>query len=99
MKYEQAAHSDLDAIKDLLASYGLPANDINVHFENFIVAKNLNNLIGVGGWEAYKEVALLRSFAVSTSHQGLGVAEKILKLVEEQVANSGVRDLYLETSA
>ena len=97
MKYEQATHFDLDAIKDLLESYGLPANDIKGHLENFIVAKESNDLIGVGGWEVCKDVALLRSFSVKASHKGLGVAEKIFKLVEEQAVNSGVRGFYLLT--
>jgi len=97
MKFEQATPFDLDAIKELLESYGLPANDIKGHLDNFIVAKESNVLIGVGGWESFKEVALLRSFAVNTSHKGLGIAEKILKLLEEQAANSGVKSFYLLT--
>jgi amino-acid N-acetyltransferase len=97
MKFEQATPSDLDAIKDLLASYGLPANDINSHLDNFIVAKESDVLVGVGGWESCNEVALLRSFAVNTSHKGLGVAEKILKLLEEQAVNSGIKGFYLLT--
>jgi len=97
MKIEQAKPSDLDTIIDLLESYGLPANDIKGHLDNFIVAKESNVLIGVGGWESCKEVALLRSLAVNTSHKGLGVAEKILKRLEEQAANSGVKAFYLLT--
>jgi N-acetylglutamate synthase-like GNAT family acetyltransferase len=97
MKFEQATPSDLDAIRHLLESYGLPANDIKGHLDNFIVVKESNVLIGVGGWESCKEVALLRSLAVNTSHKGLAVAEKMLKLLEEQAANSGVRAFYLLT--
>jgi len=97
MEYEQAIHSDLDAIKDLLESYGLPAGDFKDHLINFIVAKESNEIIGVGGYETSKEYALLRSFAVKTSHKGLGIAEKIFKLVEEQALNSGVKGFYLLT--
>jgi len=97
MEYEQAIHSDLYAIKDLLESYGLPAGDFKDHLINFIVAKESNEIIGVGGYETSKEYALLRSFAVKTSHKGLGGAEKIFKSVEEQAINSGVKGFYLLT--
>jgi len=97
MEYEQATHSDLDAIKDLLKSYGLPTGDFKHHLINFIVAKQSNEIIGVGGYEACKEYALLRSFAVKTSHKNLGVAEEIFNLVKEQAINSGVKGFYLLT--
>lgn len=97
MKYEQARHADLDAIRELLESYGLPTNDIKGHLENFIVAKDSDKVIGVGGWEACKEFALLRSFAVNANNKGSGVAELILKLVEERAINSGIRGFYLLT--
>ncbi len=97
MKYEQATDFDLNAIKCLLEYYGLPANDIKNHIGNFIVAKEFNELIGVCGWEVCEEVALLRSFAVKTSHKGLGIAEKIFKLVEKQAISSGVIGFYLLT--
>lgn len=97
MKYEQAIHSDLDAIKHLLESYGLPSSDLKDHLSNFIVAKESNELVGVGGYEMCKEYALLRSFAVNESHKGLGIAEDIFKLVEKKASNSGVKSFYLLT--
>lgn len=97
MKYEQALPSDLDAIKNLLESYGLPSSDLKNHLGNFFVAKEFNELVGVGGYEACKEYALLRSFAVNASHNGLGIAEDIFKLVEEKATNSGSKSFYLLT--
>ena len=97
MKYEQAIHSDLDAIKNLLEFYGLPSNDLNDHLSHFIVAKESNELVGVGGYEMCQEYALLRSFAVTESHKGLGIAEHIFKLVEKKAANAGVKSFYLLT--
>jgi N-acetylglutamate synthase-like GNAT family acetyltransferase len=97
MKYQQALHSDLSAIKELLESSGLPANDIEAHLVNFIVAKESNKVIGVGGWETCNEFALLRSFSVNKNHKCLGVAERILTLVEEHIVSLGVRGFYLLT--
>lgn len=95
MKYEQAAYSNQNAIKELLESYGLPAGDFKNHLGNFIVAKESNEIIGVGGYETCEEYALLRSFAVKASHNDLGVAERIFKLVEAKAINLGVKRFYL----
>ncbi len=97
MEYEQARPSNQDAIKHLLKSYGLPTSDINDHIGNFIVAKESSEIIAVGGFEICNEHALLRSFAVKTSHKGLGIAEQIFNLVEEQAIKSGIKAFYLLT--
>lgn len=98
MRYEHAVVSDLDAIVNLLETYELPSTDIKDHLGNFFVAKESNQLVGVGGYETYKEYALLRSFAVYESHKGLGIAENVFNLLEKKAASSGVQSFYLLTN-
>ena len=97
MEYEQAKSSNEESIKNLLESHGLPASDINDHLGNFIVAKESSEIVGVGGFEICNDYALLRSFAVNSSHKGLGIAEQIFNLVEEQAIKSGIKAFYLLT--
>ncbi|MFT6390296.1 MAG: N-acetylglutamate synthase-like GNAT family acetyltransferase [Cellvibrionaceae bacterium] len=45
MTYEQAIHSDLDTIKNLLEFYGLPSNDLNESHRGLTTAEHVFKLV------------------------------------------------------
>ncbi|MCW9048324.1 MAG: arsenic resistance N-acetyltransferase ArsN2 [Gammaproteobacteria bacterium] len=97
MNYRDAADLDIKQIENLLRECGLPYNDLTSHIENFIVAEKRSIIIGVGGFEIYGEVVLIRSLAVSPEYRGIGVGGKIYALLERKVSNIGLKKLYLLT--
>lgn len=98
IEYRQAAKSDLADIKALLVNHDLPASDLSRHLENFVVACDDGRLVGVGGFESCDDFGLVRSFAVSPSFEGKGIAGKIFDIVRENALNQGKSALYLFTT-
>lgn len=98
MIYRDACLSDTEDIKELLDSYDLPSIDIEEHLLSFVVAKSNGKIIGVGGFERCEEFGLLRSFAVSPSQTGRGIADHIFHLVREKTLECGIEQLYLLTT-
>ncbi len=99
MKYRKARNADLVEIQGLLKGFKLPANDLLEHIENFYVAENTSGIVGVGGYEEYGDIGLVRSFAVHSSYQGERVAENIFDLVKESALRKNIRELYLLTTS
>lgn len=98
MQFRNAINTDLVEIKNLLESSNLPANDLSEHIENFFVAEHTTGIVGVGGYEEYGELGLIRSFAVQPSSQGEGIAESIFDLVKEKASSKKINALYLLTT-
>ncbi len=98
IEYRQAKQTDQNEIESLLNFYELPASDCAPHLDNFIVALESGELVGVGGYESCGDFGLLRSFAVSADHKGNGVAESIFNIVYEHAAKQGKTTLYLLTT-
>ena len=92
-----ASPSDLPAISALLATAKLPAADVAEHLGNFVVAESGGAIVGVAGLEIHESLALLRSLAVSTSHQRHGLATSLCDLLEAEAARRGIEYLYLLT--
>ncbi len=82
----------------LLDSYDLPASDFQDHIENFVVAERNGTIIGVGGFESCENLGLLRSFAVSDSEIGRGIAGQIFSLVKAKAMDFGISRFYLLTT-
>jgi amino-acid N-acetyltransferase len=98
MKIEFANTIDETDIKQLLAQSDLPHEDITpAHLSHFLVARENDQLIGVIGVEWLKEVALVRSLAVSTNHRRQGIAGQLVDRIEAQAINQ-VTALYLLTT-
>jgi amino-acid N-acetyltransferase len=89
---EPASHSDLPAVRDLLARLQLPLDEIDDHVQTMIVAREEGQVVGTASLELYAEGALLRSVAVDPARQGrrLGrqLTEAALRLAESRGADT-----------
>jgi amino-acid N-acetyltransferase len=81
----------------LLASEKLPTDDLPQTLENFVVAKQGEELIGVAGIEIYDGNGLLRSVAVSAAYRGKGIANQLLDNVEDLAADRSIQAIFLLT--
>lgn len=99
MNHRQATNADLQEVIELLNSSELPSNDCADHIRNFIVIEEDNQIIGVGGFEIYGVVALVRSIAVKPMYRGKGIAGYIYQSLEKIANRLGVRTFYLLTES
>jgi len=81
----------------LLATEKLPVADLPEHLDNFLVALEHGELIGVAGMDIYGQSALLRSVAVQPSDRNKGVGEKLLHRIEDLARSRGINAIYLLT--
>ncbi len=99
MKLVSARSEDESEIKRLLSESALNIEDIDSsHLENFIVAREDEEIIGVVGVELMGEFGLIRSLAVRDAHRGKGYARELLRGVENHALARGVRQLFLLTT-
>ncbi len=92
-----AKPSDLAEISELLTSARLPTVGVAEHLDTFVVLESGGSIVGVGGLELHESVALLRSLAVSPTHQRRGLATTLCDHLEADAASRGVEQLYLLT--
>jgi len=97
MNYRDAVNLDIELIEHLLQECSLPYNDLTKYIENFVVVEEENKIIGVGGFEKYGEVSLIRSLAVSHEYRGIGVGERIYSLLVSNINSTGINKVYLLT--
>jgi amino-acid N-acetyltransferase len=98
IKYLLANKSDMPEIKALLSKCNLPVEDITTDLlKNFMVAMDGEQIVGVAGFEACGETALLRSLAVEPDCRGKGVGKALVELIEASADFGGLRSLYLLT--
>ena len=98
MRYEQANRKDLDIIVELLSSVGLPAEDVGLHLDSFIVARHGKKMAGVVGVQLYGADALLRSLAVYPEARGRGIARQLSRRIVASAQRRGAKRLYLLTT-
>ncbi len=77
MKYREARDSDIQCIKELLCSSGLPSSDVDGQAQKIFVAESEGKLVAIGGIETFGGVALIRSIAVALEHRNNGIARNI----------------------
>lgn len=94
-----ARDSDLDDVLSLLENSSLPSAGVEEHFENFLVARDeARRFLGCIGLEAYGDVGLLRSLAVTTDSRGSGIGRALVERLFAEARGRGVRTLYLLTT-
>lgn len=93
----EKADNHKERIITLLTTEKLPASDLPVTLENFLVALENNEMIGVAGLEIYDNYGLLRSLAVKSNFRNRGVADKLLQRIHELGNLKGLTELYLLT--
>jgi amino-acid N-acetyltransferase len=86
-----------DSIVALLIAEKLPVEDLPATLENFRVAKQTDEVIGVAGLEIYGDYGLLRSLAVQPSYRNEGVAGKLLAQIETVAGSKGLKAIFLLT--
>lgn len=99
VRFALATEQDEPAIRGLLASVGLPTDDLtSAHFLNFFTARHGGQIIGCAGLEPQEEIALLRSLAVAEAYRGRGVARRLVKEIERLAGQLGMREIFLLTT-
>jgi amino-acid N-acetyltransferase len=96
VNYGAATRVDLQSIVRLLETCELPSNDVDVHLDHFIVAKEADSIVGCIGMET--EGPLLRSLAVDTSQRNRGVAQHLCERLLEHAKQQGVQEIFLLTT-
>ncbi len=99
MKYREAKESDIQCIRELLYSSGLPSSDLDGQAQKIFIAESEGKLVATGGIESFGGIALIRSIAVVPEHRKIGIANSVYQLLEEYACNSGVEELYLITES
>jgi amino-acid N-acetyltransferase len=95
----KASPSDLDELLALLTALNLPHDGVTEHLGDFLIARDADNrLVGCAGLERYRELALLRSVAVSPDNQSTGLGSKLTAALLEDAAGSGVEEVILLTT-
>ena len=94
----RAATDDLDRVEALLSANDLPYEDVHSGAATFFVAESDDEVVGVGGLEVYRSVALLRSVVVEASLRGEGYGSALCDALEARSRDAGVETLYLLTT-
>ncbi len=99
MKYRKAEESDIQSIRELICSCGLPSSDVDGKSQKIFVAESKGKIVAVGGIEKLGGIALIRSIAVAPEYRKNGIASNIYQLLEEYARSSKVEELYLITES
>lgn len=94
-----ALPADLDRIRQLLASAGLPFEDVDTkRIETFLVVERNGELLATGGVELHGSDGLLRSVVVNETARGSGLGVAITRELETRAQAVGIAALYLLTT-
>ena len=93
----EQAKNQRDDIAAILSAQKLPVEDLPEVLDNFLLAKESDQLIGVLGLEIYGAYGLLRSLAVIPEYRNKGIASKLIERLESLAALTGLTELYLLT--
>ena len=93
----EKAKNKTEAIAAILSAEKLPVDDLPEPLDNFLVAVDGEQLIGVIGLEIYGGYGLLRSLAVLPGHRNRGIAGKLIQQLEDLATSRDLTELYLLT--
>ncbi len=93
-----ARAEDLEPIKALLITNGLPTEGVDDHWKTFLIARDGETVVACGGAEAYQFVALIRSVAVAPEYRSHGIGRRIVRQLLDRLASRGLREFYLLTT-
>jgi amino-acid N-acetyltransferase len=96
--FRRATPADEPALRDLLVSAGLPADDVDVARQAFVLAFVGDRLVGSVAVEAAGADGLVRSLAVVPEHRRRGIGRALHERALALAARRGVRTLYLLTT-
>lgn len=81
----------------LLSSEKLPAGDLPATLENFLMAVQDDELIGVIGLEIYSNYGLLRSLVVKPAFRNQNIAGKLIAQIETLAGSKDLKTIFLLT--
>jgi amino-acid N-acetyltransferase len=98
--YQFAQPNDRGRIIDLLESVALPTADLlQPVWQNFIVAHQAEQFVGVIGLETQVDFGLVRSLAVAESARGGGLGFELLHRIEAHAQAIDITELGLITDS
>jgi amino-acid N-acetyltransferase len=94
----RAAATELQAVRVLLASAGLPASDLADHEPTTVFsAHDRGNVVGGAALETHGDWGLLRSVVVASSVRREGVGSRLVGAALEEADRAGLKGVYLLT--
>jgi N-acetylglutamate synthase-like GNAT family acetyltransferase len=94
--FRRATSDDLPAVLALLREASLP-EDIEPHFESFLIAESSGAVVGTVGLEELGSRALLRSLVVVPSWRGKGLGGSLAREILAQARSDGSEEVFLLT--
>ena len=98
IRISAATAADVDTIKAVLVANELPTDGVDDHWKTFLVARDGEKVVAVGGAEAYQFAALIRSIAVLPEYRSHGIGRRIVRQLLDRLASRGLREFYLLTT-
>lgn len=98
MRIRPARSRDLAAIRALLASAGLPGEDVGGHVATAVVGVQGGAVVACGALEPLGRVALLRSVAVAPDCRGRGWGGRVTAELLALAAALGMSEAWLLTT-
>lgn len=92
------ADGDLPPLAELLATNGLPTDDLTMPGRRFWRVEDEGGLLGYGGLEACGPDGLLRSVVVPSDRRGGGAGRAVVAAVSDEARGLGVERLWLLTT-
>jgi amino-acid N-acetyltransferase len=97
---EPVAADRRQQVARLLATTGLPVEDLDRDVVNLYAVVDDGHLVGAGGLEPHGTAGLVRSLVVAEPHRGLGLGTTLADGLEEVARTDGIETTYLlSTSA
>ncbi|NUS38839.1 MAG: GNAT family N-acetyltransferase [Lysobacter sp.] len=97
MDIRPATTDEHPAIRGLLGSAALPVADLADVDVAFLVAHDGARLVGAIGLQPFDGVGLLRSLVVDADARGSGIGDRLVRALEEDAGDRGLRQLVLLT--
>jgi amino-acid N-acetyltransferase len=97
MRIIKATEQSRNEIINLLKSNNLPAGDLPEKLDEFYTAMDGQRIVGLIGMERYSHYGLLRSMVVHPDYRNKQIAKKLVQLLEQKAASSGIITMYLLT--
>jgi amino-acid N-acetyltransferase len=97
MRIIKATEQSRNEIINLLKSNNLPAGDLPKELDEFYTAMDGQRIVGLIGMERYSHYGLLRSMVVHPDYRNKQIAKKLVQLLEQKAASSGIITMYLLT--
>ncbi len=98
MELIRARKKDTDFIKKKLRANDLPTEDITSKIDDFYIAKEDLEIIGIAGLEICGNYGLARSILIEDRFRNQGLGKKLVFRLLDLARNKGVREVYILTT-